>query len=130
MSAAIAGMGWVTPLGSGVTEVWKRLMRGEEGAASAISDPVSDRTYPVFRVPAEALKTLPVHPRLRRAGAISRFAAAAGLAALNDAGIEVTAETAPRIAVLFAISNGGVVYTKRFYHDIVATGAKAASPLL
>src|SRR5262249_17052821 len=28
------------------------------------------------------------------------------------------------------ISNGGVTYTKRFYHEIVGTGAQAASPLL
>ena len=31
---------------------------------------------------------------------------------------------------IFAISNGGVTYTKRFYHEIVDTGAQAASPLL
>ena len=32
--------------------------------------------------------------------------------------------------MIFAISNGGVIYTKRFYHDIVESGAQAASPLL
>ena len=35
-----------------------------------------------------------------------------------------------RIALIFAVSNGGVTYTKRFYHEIVGTGAQAASPLL
>src|SRR5206468_8816270 len=28
------------------------------------------------------------------------------------------------------VSNGGVIYTKRFYRDIVESGAQAASPLL
>ncbi len=32
--------------------------------------------------------------------------------------------------MIFAVANGGVIYTKRFYHDIVASGANAASPLL
>ena len=32
--------------------------------------------------------------------------------------------------MVFAISNGGVIYTKRFYHEIVESGAQAASPLL
>jgi 3-oxoacyl-(acyl-carrier-protein) synthase len=32
--------------------------------------------------------------------------------------------------VIFAVSNGGVVYTKRFYHEVVESGAQAASPLL
>ena len=35
-----------------------------------------------------------------------------------------------RTALVFAISNGGVIYTRRFYHDIVKSGASAASPLL
>lgn len=130
MSSAIAGMGWVTPLGSGLSEVWDRLVRGEEASATPISEPASECSYPVFRVPADALRDLPAHPRLRRSGAISRFAAAAGLGALRDAGLTITPENAPRVAIIFAISNGGVVYTKRFYHDIVASGAKAASPLL
>src|SRR3712207_7831863 len=29
-----------------------------------------------------------------------------------------------------AVSNGGVIYTKRFYHEVVESGAEAASPLL
>jgi 3-oxoacyl-(acyl-carrier-protein) synthase len=32
--------------------------------------------------------------------------------------------------LVFAISNGGVIYTKRFYRDIVEAGARSASPLL
>ena len=130
MSLAIAGMGWVTPLGSGIDEVWSRLRRGEEAVAEPISDPVGKKPYPVFRVPAIALKDLPVHPRLRRASAISRFAVAAGLSALREGGVNVDAIKTKRIALIFAISNGGVIYTKRFYHDIVASGADAASPLL
>ena len=130
MSLHIAGMGWVTPLGSSVPEVWGRLLRGEEAAVEMISDLVGQEAHPVFRVPASALKDLPAHPRLRRASAISRFAAAAGIAALHDAGITIGAPDTPRIALIFAISNGGVIYTKRFYRDIVAAGANTASPLL
>ena len=62
--------------------------------------------------------------------AISRFAVAAGLAALDDARLKLDAESAARTALIFAISNGGVIYTKRFYHEIVESGAQAASPLL
>ena len=129
MSLRIAGMGWVTPLGSGVDEVWKRLLNGETAVAEPLSSPLG-RDYPVFRVPASALAKTPVHPRLRRSSAISRFAAIAGLEALANANVKLDPETAKRIALIFAVSNGGVVYTKRFYHDIVESGAQAASPLL
>src|SRR5204862_8213006 len=72
----------------------------------------------------------PPQPRLRRASLISRFAAAAGLEALEAAGVKPDSHSAERTALVFAISNGGVIYTKRFYRDIVETGAQSARPLL
>jgi 3-oxoacyl-(acyl-carrier-protein) synthase len=126
MSLGIAGMGWVTPLGSGLSGVWQRLLNGETASVQSISSSLG-RAYSVFPVPAERP---PAHPRLRRASAISRFAVVAGLAALEDAKLKLDAETATRTALIFAVSNGGVIYTKRFYHEIVESGAQAASPLL
>jgi 3-oxoacyl-(acyl-carrier-protein) synthase len=129
MSLEIAGMGWVTPLGSDLTGVWDRLLKGETASVQSISSPLG-RAYPVFTVPAEATARAPAHQRLRRSSAISRFAVVAGLAALEDANLQLDAETAARTALIFAVSNGGVIYTRRFYHEIVESGARAASPLL
>jgi 3-oxoacyl-(acyl-carrier-protein) synthase len=129
MSLAIAGMGWVTPLGKGVDPVWDRLLHGDGASATAISEQFGDRSYSAFRVPESALSGL-AHPRLRRASVISRFAAAAGLEALQASGLKVDSQNAQRIALIFAISNGGVIYTKRFYRDVIEMGAQAASPLL
>ena len=130
MSLRIAGAGWITPLGRGVKNVWERLLRGEEAVAQTISEALEKKKYPVFPVPSDALKDLPPHSRLRRASAISRFAAAAGLDALADSGMKIDAEISNRMALVFAVSNGGVIYTKRFYHDVVTSGAQSASPLL
>src|SRR5919108_135311 len=120
MSLRIAGTGWVTPLGRGVDAVWNCLLKGDEAAAQKMSDPVSDKTYFAFRVPDDALRDLPPHPRLRRASAISRFAAAAGLDALADAkstrlrqgyGAASNGQIdSERIALVLAVSNGGVIY--------------------
>jgi hypothetical protein len=125
MNLAIGGMGWVTPLGHDLGTVWTKLLENAEPVATTVSSPISAQSYPAFAVP----ETLPTHPRLRRSSAISRFAVAAGLAALSDAGLS-SEKDAARIALVFATSNGGVIYTKRFYHDIVASGAQTASPLL
>jgi len=130
MNLRIAGMGWVTPLGRGIDVVWDRLIRGDEALAQPISDSVSDKTYSAFRVPPDALKNLLPHPRLRRASAISRFAAAAGLDALDGARSTIGEIDVQRMALVFAVSNGGVIYTKRFYHNVVESGAQSASPLL
>jgi len=129
MSLAIAGMGWVTPLGRGVDSVWERLLHGDEASAVTISEEFGDRPYSVFRVPESALTGF-AHSRLRRASAISRFATAAALDALDAAGVKIDSRNAEKIALIFAISNGGVIYTKRFYRDIVKEGAQSASPLL
>ena len=130
MSLAVAGMGWVTPLGSGVDPVWSRLLRGEEAHGQKITDRLGKQSYTAFRVPDSALTGLTPHSRLRRASVISRFAAAAGFEALKAARVNLDEKTAERIALVFAISNGGVIYTKRFYRAIVESGAQSASPLL
>src|SRR5712664_3228176 len=102
MNLRIAGMGWVTPLGRGLHPVWSRLIRGDEATAESISDHIADKTYSAFRIPSEALKGLPPHPRLRRASAISRFAAAAGLDALADAKSTIGEIDVQRMALVFA----------------------------
>jgi 3-oxoacyl-(acyl-carrier-protein) synthase len=130
MNPRIVGLGWVTPLGRGIDHVWDRLLQGEQANTESISDSVSDKPYCAFRVPGPTLKNLPPHPRLRRASAISRFAAAAGLDALACAKSATGDIDATRIALVFAVSNGGVTYTKRFYDDVLESGAQSASPLL
>src|SRR5947199_1952440 len=129
MSLAIAGVGWVTPLGGGVDSVWDQLLRGHEASATTMSEQFGDRSYSAFRVPESVMASV-AHPRLRRASGISRFAAAAGLDALRAAGLEPGSHDGERTALIFAISNGGVIYTKRFYSNIVESGAQSASPLL
>jgi 3-oxoacyl-(acyl-carrier-protein) synthase len=44
--------------------------------------------------------------------------------------VNLGSHNAERVALIFAISNGGVIYTKRFYRDVVEAGAQSASPLL
>ncbi len=122
----VAGMGWVTPLGAGLAPVWQKLLEGETSPVETIENEINGAVYLVRRVPASATADLPAHPRLRRASAISRFAAAAGLNALRD-----TAHVSlDRTALVFAIANGGVIYTRRFFAEIVTSGAQSASPLL
>jgi 3-oxoacyl-(acyl-carrier-protein) synthase len=130
MTAHIAGLGWVTPLGTDLNDVLARIGRGELAEVKAITNPETGRSLSYMPVPTNSVEALGRNPRLRRASAISYFGVAAGLAALEDAGVEMTPALAARTAVVFAISNGGVIYTRRFYDQIVKQGANAASPAL
>jgi 3-oxoacyl-(acyl-carrier-protein) synthase len=130
MSVHLAGLGWVTPLGAGLEEVWERLARGDVAEARQVANPESGREHVYAPVPPKIVEALGRNPRLRRSSAISYFAVAAGLAALRDAGVDITPENAAHTAIVFAISSGGVVYTRKFYEQIVKQGAHSASPLL
>jgi 3-oxoacyl-(acyl-carrier-protein) synthase len=130
MTLRLAGLGWVTPLGSTIDGVWAKLLVGAEAEATTLGESLGEKSCRAFPVPPEAIAEAARHSRLRRSSAISRFAVVAGLSALRDAALELDEASAARTALIFAISNGGVIYTKRFFHEIVKSGAAAASPLL
>lgn len=130
MSVRIAGLGWVTPLGAGLDDVWTRLLRGDVAEVKAVANPETGREHVYAPVPPRTVEALGRNPRLRRSSAISYYAVAAGLAALENAGVALTPESAARTAIVFAISSGGVIYTRKFYEQIVKQGANTASPLL
>jgi 3-oxoacyl-(acyl-carrier-protein) synthase len=129
-TSRICGLGWVTPLGADLDEVWARLGRGDVAEPKVITNPETGREHVYAPVPPKTVESLGRNPRLRRSSAISYFAVAAGLAALRNAGICLTPEIAARTAIVFAISSGGVIYTRKFYEQIVKQGANCASPLL
>jgi 3-oxoacyl-[acyl-carrier-protein] synthase II len=109
MSISIAGLGWITPLGAGLDEVWARLMRGDRAEAKPLTNPETGRMHQYAPIPPKLIEHLARQPRLRRASPIAYYAVAAGLAALQHAGLTITSEIAARTAVLFAVSSGCVV---------------------
>lgn len=131
MNAAIAGLGWVTPLGSDLAKVQNALEAGQIAEAHPVQNPETSTVHFCRTVPPKLVDALARNPRLRRSSPISYFAVAAATAALADAGYgALTLEQAARTAVVFGVSNGGVVYTRRFYEQIMKEGAHAANPLL
>ena len=51
MTASIAGMGWVTPLGRDLESVWKAICENKRPDTSRLENPISKRAVPVLRVP-------------------------------------------------------------------------------
>ncbi|MFY8216368.1 MAG: beta-ketoacyl synthase N-terminal-like domain-containing protein [Chthoniobacterales bacterium] len=129
MSTAILGFGWLTAHGASLEGVTQAVMEG------AIAEPVllpglsSENSLCCLRAPEADLAGVERIPRLRRASTISHLSMAAALAALADAGLSSDA-TDCRLALLFAASDGSVVYTRRFFADLVERGTQAGSPLL
>ncbi len=130
MSVAIAGMGWVTPLGATLDGVWQALMSGTPAHEVELKAPDSARVFRCLGVEETLVRHLARTPRLRRSSSISYFTAEAGLTALADAGLDRETAGRERLALIFAVASGGVAYTRRFYEKIAREGAGSASPLL
>ncbi|HET6408574.1 MAG TPA: beta-ketoacyl synthase N-terminal-like domain-containing protein, partial [Chthoniobacteraceae bacterium] len=131
MRAALTGLGWVTPLGADLAKVYDSLMAGSVAETRPIQNPETGAVHLARTVPPKLVESLARNPRLRRSSPISYFAVAAAIAALADAGCNpLTPDQAARTAVVFGVSNGGVIYTRRFYEQILKQGANSASPLL
>lgn len=128
MNALITGLGWVTPLGRGLETVWTAIQNGVRPTPSPMVKPVGGSPAACLKVPAGCVDDAAALPRLRRSSAISHFAVAAATDAAADAGLD--AAQLARTALVFAASDGGVVYTRRFYSDLIERGEGAGSPLL
>jgi 3-oxoacyl-[acyl-carrier-protein] synthase II len=124
----IQGVGAVTPIGADAKQTWDELLQGTEAVRQVLPKGFGGRSYYYGAVPVKFTAAAGRQPRLRRSGEISLLGVSAGLAALADAGIPL--EEANRGAIVFAIACGGVVYTRRFYHEVCTEGANVASPLL
>lgn len=128
MTASITGMGWITPLGRDLLPVWTAISENKRPDPVFLSSPIDGRSVPVLRVPADLVREAASLPRLRRSSIISHLAVAAAVDAVASA--RMTSEALKRTALVFAASDGGVIYTRKFYAEIVERGEGAGSPLL
>lgn len=129
MSVAIRGCGWVTPMGAGVDAVCQAILRGERAEPVTQTYPDSGRVLRSLRVPDADIAHVSRLPRLRRSSRISHLGMAAAMAAIADSGLD-PADPNRRWSVLFAASDGGVIYTRKFFAELSERGTQAGSPLL
>lgn len=127
MTTRIQGMGWVTPFGRDLADGWQAVQLGRTSCPERMENPFDGRSWPVLRVPREALADVARLPRIRRASTISHLAMAAALDAIRRADCDPAAEN---VGIVFAATNGGVIYTRRFFADVSRSGVQAGSPLL
>lgn len=128
MDVFITGAGWITPLGAGLDEVWDAILAGTPAPVREIAGPPGlpgCKPHFAAQVPPKLIEAVARNPRLRRSSNISLFAAAAALAALRDAGLNP--ESPGACAIIFATCDGGVIYTRKFYDQVVREGS--GSPL-
>jgi 3-oxoacyl-(acyl-carrier-protein) synthase len=127
MDVFITGAGWITPQGEDLAQVWEAVLAGTPAPVSELPGPAGLKSHPAACIPPKMVDAVARRPRLRRSSNISLFAAAATLAALRDAGIDPDSG-AKNCALVFAATDGGVIYTRKFYDQVLRQGS--GSPLL
>ena len=119
--ALITGLGAITPIGKTVEDFWDGLRSGRNGIGRVT---LFDPTDHIVQIAAEVDDWDPEQyldrKTARRTGRFAQFAAAAGMQAMADSGLEVTDETRDDIGVIMANSGDAFnmgpqwdVYTSR-----------------
>ncbi|AWI82101.1 MAG: beta-ketoacyl-[acyl-carrier-protein] synthase II [Betaproteobacteria bacterium HGW-Betaproteobacteria-13] len=125
----VTGLGLVSPVGNTVPEAWENLIAGKSGIgpitrfdASAfsarIAGEVKDFDVTTYLSAKEA----------RRMDVFIHYGMAAGIQAIRDSGIEVTAANAERIGVNIGSGIGGLPMIEDTHADFVAGGPRKISP--
>jgi len=129
MKTHVASTGIVTPLTDEIAELRELITSDMPPKPALIENPFSKKRFPVRKVADRFLKSVSRLPRVRRSSQISLFAVAAALEAWE--GFEDRETIAPeRIGLVFSTSDGGVIYTRKFFSAIAGSPDGVASPLL
>ena len=125
----VTGLGMVSPLGNTVATTWEGILAGRSGAcpidifdASAFttqfSAPVKDFSPEPYLAAKDARKMDP----------FIQYGMVAGVQAIEDSGLEVTEENAPRIGAAIGSGIGGIGSIENGAHTITNRGPRKISP--
>jgi 3-oxoacyl-[acyl-carrier-protein] synthase II len=127
----ITGLGAVTPLGLGKEAYWGGLVAGKNGVGLITHFDAAE--FPV-RIAAEVRGFDPDafmdRKEARRMDRFAQFGVAAARMALDDAGLEITPENAPRVGVLVGSGIGGLASLEQQAQVLFEKGPNRVSPLL
>ena len=122
----VHGWGAVSPVGWGITSLVASLATDQRPKSTPIQRP-DGFTILVHKVPIRNPRpSFLARPRLRRASPIAHYIVGAGLEAL---GLNDRPSESKRVGVICSVMGGSVIYSERFYGEVLAE-PRTASPLL
>ncbi len=126
----IAGTGAVTAAGWGVDAFAAALRAGEPLEPQPERRKGTRRPVPTLPVPAPPEPfAWSRHPRLRRASPLTRYALAAAAEALGPERVARLREGPFRLGIIMTVLGGGVIYSGRFFGEVL-NDPSLASPIL
>ena len=127
----ITGLGALTPVGNDVNTMWDNLLAGKSGAGPITQfDSTHFKTHFACEVKNFDATAIVGKKEARRTDRFTQFALAASLQALNDCGLKVTTENAPRIGVMLGTGIGGISTIYSQVQEMLLKGPDRVSPFL
>jgi len=126
---AITGLGIVSPVGNTIAEAWSNIVAGKSGIG-----PITrfDAAKLTCRIAGEVrnfdVGTFLPAKEARRMDTFIHYGMAAGIQAIRDSGIEVTADNAERIGVNIGSGMGGLPMIEATHDEYLAGGPRKISP--
>lgn len=125
----ITGTGVLSPIGNNTEDTWRNLLAGKSGIrpitkldvsvfASRIGGSIEGFDVTRF-VPSKEAKKM---------AAFIHYGIAAGIEAIEDAGLEVNSQNADRIGVAIGSGIGGIYGIEQAYHTFLERGPRKISP--
>ncbi len=125
----MTGLGVVSPVGNTVSEAWASIVAGKSGVTaitrfdasgfkSQVAGEVKGFDVAAYLSPKEA----------RRMDTFIHYGMAAGIQAIRDSGLEVTADNADRIGVNVGSGIGGLQMIEETHNDFLGGGPRKISP--
>ncbi|MCW8904908.1 MULTISPECIES: beta-ketoacyl-ACP synthase II [Sedimenticola] len=125
----ITGLGMVAPVGHTVKESWENILAGKSGI-----QPITHFDIEPFSVhfggPIYGFDVTQYVPKkdVRKMDKFIHYGIAAGSQAIEDSGLEINDETAPRIGVAIGSGIGGITGIENSYHAYLDGGPRKISP--
>ncbi|MFA0811470.1 beta-ketoacyl-ACP synthase II [Microbulbifer epialgicus] len=125
----VTGMGVVSPLGNTVEETWSGILKGASGAAPIETFDVSAFSTR-FAATVKDFDPTPYMPAkdARKMDTFLQYGLIAGIQAMQDSGLEVSEEGAPRMGTCIGSGMGGIMAIEDNAMLIAEKGPRRVSP--
>lgn len=125
----VTGLGIISPVGLSISDAWDNILAGNSGIRPITAFDVS--AFPVrFGGTIEGFEVTDYISRkdARKMDTFIHYGVAAGIQAIRDAGLQVSAANAERIGVSIGSGIGGLPGIERNYHAYLQGGPRKISP--
>jgi 3-oxoacyl-[acyl-carrier-protein] synthase II len=125
----ITGMGLVTPLGTGLDNVWDQILQGKSGIAPITRFDVSRHET---KIAGEVKNFNPEdyvsHKEVKKMDLFIHYALAAAQVAVNDAKLDMTKEQSDRVGVVVGTGLGGLPTIEKYHQVLMERGPDRITP--